>query len=1185
MSENKVMRSMDGNTAAAHVAYAFTEIAAIYPITPSSPIAETIDEWAAAGRKNLFGNEVRVIELQSEAGAAATMHGALQSGALSSTYTASQGLLLMIPNMYKMSGELLPGVIHVTARSISTHALSIFGDHSDIYAVRQTGFAMLASSSVQQVMDIGAVAHLAAIKSRVPFLHFFDGFRTSHEIQKIEVLDYSDLERLLDFQAVEAFRQRALNPENPVTRGTSQNPDIFFQMREAANTYYDGIADLVDSYMAKISEITGREYHPFTYYGDKDAEFVVIAMGSVTESLQEAVDTLMSRGEKVGVVTVHLYRPFSKRYLMKVIPVSVKRIAVLDRTKEPGANGGPLYQEIKEIFYNIDHRPMIVSGTYGLSSKDTTPGRLLAVFDNLKSFEPKNFFTVGITDDVTYRSLSVGEQRFLGPKGTMAYKFYGVGADGTVGANKNSMKIIGDNTDYYAQAYFAYDAKKSGGITISHLRFGAEPIKSTYLIHHPRFVACHVPVYIYQYNMLEGLDKNGTFLLNSIWDAEETKQRLPDRMKKYMAMNNIQFFIINATKIAEELGLGTRTNSIMQAAFFKLADVMDYDLAVEKMKEAVKKTYGKKGENVVQMNIAAIERGGNEIVKIEIPEEWKRISIDRKNNGEKELPRFIRKVVLPINRYEGGNLPVSSFIDNPDGTFPPGTTKFEKRGIAVHVPEWQPDHCIQCNQCSYVCPHAVIRPFLLDEKEAAGVPKGTPLLDAKGKEFAGLKFRIQISPLDCTGCGNCADVCPAKEKALIMKLIGTQAEQGHLWEYFTNHVTYKDTLVPKTTIKGSQFAQPLFEYSGACAGCGETPYIKLITQLVGDRMMVANATGCSSIYGGTAPSTPYTTNSRGHGPAWASSLFEDAAEYGYGMLSGINHMKTRIAALAKSILEKDVSPELKESLTQWIQNHNDPVKTREIADRLIPLLQLDGGDCPTEILKLKQYLVKKSVWCFGGDGFAYDIGYGGIDHVIASGEDINILVLDTEVYSNTGGQSSKSTPLGAVAKFAAAGKRVRKKDLGMMAMVYGNVYVAQISMGASQMQTLRAILEAEAYPGPSIVIAYSPCINHGLRAGMGKSQMEEKLAVECGYWHLYRYNPLLEAQGKNPFILDSKEPKWDKFNDFLMGEVRYTSLRQSMPDKAKELYQSALESAQWRYNRYKKLAGDGGGGQEGKESE
>ena len=744
MSENKVMKSMDGNMAAAHVAYAFTEVAAIYPITPSSPIAETIDEWAAAGKKNLFGNVVRVIEMQSEAGAAATMHGALQAGALSSTYTASQGLLLMIPNMYKMSGELLPGVMHVTARSLSTHALSIFGDHSDIYAVRQTGFAMLASSSVQQVMDLGAIAHLAAIKSRVPFLHFFDGFRTSHEIQKIEVIEYSDLEGLLDFAAVDAFRRRALNPENPVTRGTSQNPDIFFQMREASNLFYEAIPDMVEGYMAEISAITGREYHPFTYYGDSNAEFVVIAMGSVTESLHEAVNTLRERGEKVGVVTVHLYRPFSKRYLMKVIPVTVKRIAVLDRTKEPGANGGPLYQEIKEIFYNIDRRPMIVSGTYGLSSKDTTPGRLLAVFDNLKSFEPKNFFTVGIVDDVTFRSLPVGEQRFLGPKGTMAYKFYGVGADGTVGANKNSMKIIGDNTDYYAQAYFAYDAKKSGGITISHLRFGTEPIKSTYLIHHPRFVACHVPVYIYQYNMLDGLDKNGTFLLNSIWDAEETKRRLPDQMKKYMADNNIQFYIINATAIAEELGLGSRTNSIMQAAFFKLANVMDYDLAVEKMKEAVKKSYGRKGENIVQMNIAAIERGGSEVVKVDIPEEWRRISLLRKHAEERELPKFIRKVVGPINRYDGGSLPVSAFLDNADGTFPQGTTKYEKRGIAVNVPEWQPDQCIQCNQCSYVCPHAVIRPFLLNEEEARGLPDGTVLLDARGKGLEGLKFRIQI---------------------------------------------------------------------------------------------------------------------------------------------------------------------------------------------------------------------------------------------------------------------------------------------------------------------------------------------------------------------------------------------------------------------------------------------------------
>ncbi|TFH40377.1 MAG: pyruvate:ferredoxin (flavodoxin) oxidoreductase, partial [Chrysiogenales bacterium] len=807
------------------------------------------------------------------------------------------------------------------------------------------------------------------------------------------------------------------------------------------------------------------------------------------------------------------------------------------------------------------------------SSKDTTPGRLLAVFDNLKSFEPKNFFTVGIVDDITFRSLPVGEQRFLGPKGTMAYKFYGVGSDGTVGANKNSMKIIGDNTDYYAQAYFAYDAKKSGGITISHLRFGTEPIKSTYLIHHPRFVACHVPVYIYKYNMLDGLNRDGTFLLNSIWDAEETKRRLPDRMKKYMAEYNIQFYIINATKIAEKLGLGTRTNSIMQAAFFKLADIMNYETSLEKMKEAVKKSYGNNGDNVVQMNVAAIDRGGGEIVRVEVPEEWKHISLQR-GGKEKELPKFIRKVVMPINRYDGGSLPVSAFIDNADGTFPPGTTKYEKRGIAVKVPEWLPENCIQCNQCACVCPHAVIRPFLLDENEAAGVPVGTVLIDAKGKELQGLRFRIQISPLDCTGCGNCADVCPAKEKALVMKPIDSQTEQAHVWEYFSGNVTYKDNLLPKTTVKGIQFAQPLFEYSGACAGCGETPYIKLVTQLYGDRMMIANATGCSSIYGGTAPSTPYCTNPDGHGPAWASSLFEDAAEYGYGMLAGINQMKQRIADLAMNIIEKNVSSELKVLLNEWLENHHDAEKTKKIAERLVPLLEQDGGECPWEILKLKQYLVKKSVWSFGGDGFAYDIGYGGIDHVIASGEDINILVLDTEVYSNTGGQSSKSTPLAAVAKFAAAGKRVGKKDLGMMAMTYGNVYVAQIAMGASQLQSIRAIIEAEAYPGPSMIIAYSPCINHGLRAGMGKSQLEEKLAVECGYWHLYRNNPLLEAQGKNPFILDSKEPKWDKFQDFLQGEIRYSSLMKSSPDNARELFKAAEDSARSRYTRYRKLAGN-----------
>ncbi|HOO72335.1 MAG TPA: pyruvate:ferredoxin (flavodoxin) oxidoreductase [Spirochaetota bacterium] len=1173
MAVKKKMISMDGNMAAAHVAYAFTEVASIYPITPSSPMAEHVDEWSAMGKKNIFGNTVRVVEMQSEAGAAAAMHGALQAGSLATTFTASQGLLLMIPNMYKISGELLPGVFHVSARALSTHALSIFGDHSDIYACRQTGFAMLASGGVQEVMDLGSVAHLAAVKCRVPFVHFFDGFRTSHEIQKIEVIDYDQLGGLLDMDMVQAFRRRALNPEFPVTRGTNQNPDIYFQMREAANMYYDSIPDIVEGYMREMTRITGREYHPFNYYGAPDAEHVVIAMGSVTETLAELVDTLTSRGEKVGIISVHLYRPFSKKYFMKVIPNTVKRIAVLDRTKEPGANGGPLYQEVREIFYNIEKNPLIVGGMYGLGSKDTTPGRLLPVFDNLKSFEPKNFFTVGIVDDVTHRSLPVQEQRFLGPKSTFAAKFYGLGSDGTVGANKNTIKIIGDNTDKYAQAYFAYDSKKSGGITISHLRFGDAPIKSTYLIHHPHFVACHVPAYIDQYDMLEGLAPNGTFLLNSMWDVEETKKRLPDRMKKYMADNNIKFYIINATQIAQDLGLGTRTNTIMQAAFFKLANVIDVDDAEKHMKSAIKKTYGLKGDNIVNMNNSAIDKGLEGLIKVNIPEEWKHLSLLDKYGRKNERPKFVREVADPINRQEGCPLPVSSFIDRPDGTFPPGTTKFEKRGVAVNVPEWQPDQCIQCNQCAFVCPHAVIRPFLLDEKEAASAPEGMVLIEAKGKGLEGMKFRIQISPLDCTGCGNCADVCPAKEKALIMKPLDSQRHEAKHWYYCDSKVSYKDDLMPKTTIKGSQFAQPLFEFSGACAGCGETPYIKLITQLFGDRMLIANATGCSSIYGASAPSTPYCTNAKGHGPAWASSLFEDAAEYGYGMLLGVKQMQSRILDLIEKVNESKAPSELKEKLNDWLVNRDNPDICRSLRHELIPLLNSTDCEDAKEILKLKQYLVKKSVWSFGGDGWAYDIGYGGIDHVLASGEDINLLVMDTEVYSNTGGQSSKATPKGAVAKFAAAGKRIKKKDLGLMAVTYGYVYVAQIAMGANQAQTLRVISEAEAYPGPSLIIAYCPCINHGLRAGMGKSQHEEKLAVECGFWHLWRYNPLLEKEGKNPFVLDSKEPQWDKFQEYLMGEVRYTSLMKAIPDKANDLYKAAQEDAQWRYNMYKRLAG------------
>jgi len=1172
MSKIKTMKTMDGNMAAAYVSYAFTEVAAIYPITPSSPMAEHADEWAAHGMKNIFGDIVKVVEMQSEAGAAAAVHGALQAGSLSTTFTGSQGLLLMIPNMYKISGEFLPGVFHVTARSLSSIALSIFGDHSDIYAARQTGFAMLASGGVQEVMDLGGIAHLASIKSRIPFMHFFDGFRTSHEIQKIETIDYADFSRLVDRKAIDEFRKNAMNPERPVTRGTAMNPDIFFQVREAANPYYDAVPDIVEEYMQEISRITGREYHPFNYYGAPDAEYIIVAMGSVTDMITEIVDYCTARGEKVGLISVHLYRPFSEKYFLNVLPKTVKAITVLDRTKEPGANGEPLYQEVKNLFYNMKNAPVILGGRYGLSSKDTTPGRLIPVFENMKQDDPKNDFTLDIVDDLTCKSLRIGEQISTVPQGTISAKFYGLGSDGTVGANKNSIKIIGDNTEMYAQAYFSYDSKKSGGVTVSHLRFGKQPIKSTYLIVNPDFVACHVPSYIDKYDMLHGMKKGGTFLLNSIWDVEETGKRIPDNVKKFIADNDINFYIINATKIAEEIGLGGRTNTIMQAAFFKLANVIPYEEAEKYMKDAIAKTYGRKGDDIVKMNNAAVEKGGEGFVRVDVPEEWKSLAADKLPERE-DVPDFIRNIADPMNRLEGGFLPVSTFKDMMDGTFPPGTTAYEKRGVAINVPEWQPENCIQCNQCSYVCPHAVIRPFLLDEEEAKNAPEGTGLLDAKGKGLDGLKFRIQISALDCTGCGNCADVCPSKEKALIMKPLDSQMAEADRWEYFHHRVTYKDNLMPRTTVKGSQFAQPLFEFSGACAGCGETPYIKLITQLFGERMMIANATGCSSIYGGSAPSTPYcTSNATGNGPAWASSLFEDCAEYGYGMYLGVEQMKDRIRERAEQIFSSDSSDELKQALREWMQNTEDPEKSLEIRDRIVPLLENDSSEAAAEILKLKEFLVKKSIWMFGGDGWAYDIGYGGLDHVVASGDDVNILVLDTEVYSNTGGQSSKATPTGAVAKFAAAGKKVRKKDLGMMAMSYGYVYVAQVAMGANQNQYLKALIEAEAYPGPSLIIAYSPCINHGLKASMSKSQEESKRAVESGYWHLYRHNPLLEKEGKNPFILDSKEPKWDTFRDFLMGEVRYMSLTKEFPEEAEELFKAAEDNARWRYNSYRRLA-------------
>ncbi len=1162
----------DGNQAAAHVAYMFSEVACIYPITPSSTMAEFIDEWAANGLKNIFGDQVKVVEMQSEAGAAGALHGALQTGALCSTFTCSQGLLLMIPNMYKIAGELLPAVFHVSARAIASHALSIFGDHSDIYSTRQTGFAMLASSSVQEIMDLAGVAHLSAIKSRVPFMHFFDGFRSSHEVQKIEYLDMEDLKKLVDLDALTKFRQNALNPEHPVTRGTAQNPDIFFQAKEAVNKFYEPIPDIVNSYMGDITKLTGRDYKPFLYYGAPDAENIIVAMGSISETTKEVIDYLTAKGEKVGLITVHLYRPFSSKYFFNVYPKSVKRISVLDRTKEIGANGEPLYLDVIEMFYNKKERPSIVGGRYGLSSKDTTPGMILSVFENMKLKEPKNQFTVGIVDDVTFKSLPILPEINVALAGTYSAKFYGLGSDGTVGANKNSIKIIGDTTDKYCQAYFAYDSKKSGGITTSHLRFGDKPIRSPYLVNTPDFVACHVPSYLDRYDMLKGLKKGGTFLLNSIWDAEGTKNHLPDHMKKYMADNHINFYTINATLIAEELGLGSRTNTIMQAAFFKVANVIPYEKAESEMKKAIYKSYGKKGEDVVNMNYAAIDRGGA-VEKIEIPAEWAKIDV-KKAVDARAIPAFIREVMEPINFMKGDDLPVSTFSGREDGTFPSGTSAYEKRGIAVNVPEWQPNECIQCNQCSYVCPHAAIRPFLLTDEEAANAPKDSHFIQGIPGALKAYKFKIQVSVLDCTGCGNCADVCPSKKKALIMKPLETQVEEIPRWTYMHEKVGYKDKVVDKfVNVKNSQFAQPLFEFSGACAGCGETPYIKSITQLFGDRMIVSNATGCSSIYGGSAPSTPYTHNNKGQGPAWANSLFEDNAEYGLGLSIGAGKLRDRIALLMKTALDKgSLGDSTKVVFEQWLKDKDNAEASRIASELVIEACTKDKSEVAKEILSLKQYLVKKSQWIFGGDGWAYDIGYGGLDHVIASGEDVNILVLDTEVYSNTGGQASKSTPAGAVAKFAASGKKIRKKDLGMMAMSYGYVYVAQVAMGASNAQYFKAIKEAEAFPGPSLIIAYSPCINHGLRDGMGKTQNETKRAVESGYWHLYRFNPLLEEEGKNPFILDSKEPDWSKFQEFLKSEVRYTSLIKAFPSEAEVLFKAAEENAKWRYKSYQRMA-------------
>ncbi|RLD36705.1 MAG: pyruvate:ferredoxin (flavodoxin) oxidoreductase [Bacteroidetes bacterium] len=1174
MENKKKFITCDGNYAASHIAYMFSEVAAIYPITPSSTMAEYIDEWAAHGRKNIFGETVKVSEMQSEGGASGAVHGSLQAGALTSTFTASQGLLLMIPNMYKMAGELLPAVFHVSARSLAAQALSIFGDHSDVMSARQTGFAFLATGGVQEVMDLAGVAHLAAIKTRIPFVHFFDGFRTSHEIQKIEYFENDDLSDLIDREALQKFRDSALNPENPVTRGTAQNPDIYFQAREAANKFYDNIPDVVEEYMQEITKKTGREYHPFTYYGAEDATDIIIAMGSVTETIKEVIDYKLANGDKVGLISVHLYRPFSAKYFLNVLPKTVKRIAVLDRTKELGANGEPLYLDVRDLFYGKENAPVIVGGRYGLSSKDTTPAQIIGVYENLQLPEPKNGFTIGIVDDVTFLSLPKKEEVSIVPEGTFEAKFYGLGADGTVGANKNSIKIIGDSTDKFVQAYFSYDSKKSGGITISHLRFGNKPIRSIYLVGTPDFVACHVPAYLKKYDMLKGIKENGTFLMNSSWDAATTLEHLPAKIRKTLAEKNITMYIIDATSIADEIGLGNRTNTIMQSAFFKVSEVIPYDLAVEKMKAFIVKSYGMKGEEIVAMNFAAVERGGA-VTKVDIPKEWANIDIDaEQKKADDAIPDFIKNFVNPVNAQDGDDLPVSAFTGREDGTFPAGTTAYEKRGVAVNIPEWQVDSCIQCNQCSYVCPHAAIRPFLMDEKEVANAPEGTETKKATGKAFAGLQFRIQVSALDCTGCGNCAEVCPSKEKSLIMKPLESQMVEADRWDYFAKNVTYKDTLVDKTkTVKNSQFAQPLFEFSGACAGCGETPYIKTITQLFGDSMMVANATGCSSIYGGSAPSTPYCKNSEGEGPAWANSLFEDNAEYGFGMATGVNKMRTRIQLRLEKALENGVSDEEKEVFENWIANKQNLEESKIASEKLKAVLSASPNtELSKELLSLSQYFAKRSNWIFGGDGWAYDIGFGGLDHVLAAGEDVNVLVMDTEVYSNTGGQSSKATPVAAVAKFASAGKRIRKKDLGVMMMSYGYVYVAQVAMGSSNTQFFKAIKEAEAFPGPSIIIAYSPCIAHGIRSGMGTTQLEQKKAVEAGYWTNYRFDPRLEEQGKNPFQLDSKAPDWSKFKPFLMNEVRYTSLKKAFPKEAEELFQAAEENAKWRYNSYKRLA-------------
>ena len=1176
--------TIDGNTAASHVAYAFSDVAAIYPITPSSPMAESADEMAARGQTNLFGQKVKVSEMQSEAGAAGAVHGSLVAGALTSTFTASQGLLLMIPNMYKISGELLPCVFHVSARALAAHALNIFGDHADVMACRQTGFAMIASNSVQEAMDLALVSHLSTLKASVPFLHFFDGFRTSHEVQKIDVIDYEDMAKLCDFEKVKEFRARAMNPEHPHQRGTAQNGDIYFQNREAANKYYNAVPEIVAEEMKKVSALTGREYHLFDYYGAADAENVIVIMGSGAEAAEETIDYLNARGKKTGMVKVRLYRPFSAKHFVAAIPATAKCLSVLDRTKEPGSLGEPLYLDVVAALKEMGRDIQVLGGRYGMGSKEFNPTMIKAIYENMEAAAPKNHFTVGIDDDVTGTSLPIGEKIDAAPAGAISCKFYGLGSDGTVGANKNSIKIIGDHTDKFAQGYFEYDSKKSGGLTISHLRFGDKEIKSTYLIDAADFIACHNPSYVTKYDMVSDLKEGGTFLLNSHWTAEEMEEHLPAAMKRALAAKKAKFYNIDGIGIAAKVGMGNRTNTVMQAAFFKLANVIPYDKAEEYMKAAAKKSYGRKGDKIVQMNYDAIEAGAKGLVEIPVPESW----LNATTGAEAvKVPatEYFDQVVSPVLRHEGDKLPVSAF--DPAGVVPTGTTKYEKRGIAVNVPEWQIENCIQCNQCSLVCPHACIRPVLVEE----GVETPASFQTKPATGFKGYKYRMQVSPLDCTGCGNCADICPAKVKALVMKPLETQSVQETNWEF---GVTVQNPAVKPTNIKNSQFLQPLFEFSGACAGCGETPYVKLITQLFGDRMLIANATGCSSIYGGSAPTCPYTVNAKGHGPAWANSLFEDNAEFGYGMNLATSQRRAKLADTVRALIAVEWCGEaIKAAGQKWLDNMDDAEGSKAAAAELLAacedgidlsgtpyeadwikngkICNCDACKLAREVIENADLLVKKSIWIFGGDGWAYDIGYGGLDHVLAQDEDVNVLVLDTEVYSNTGGQSSKSTPTGAVAKFAAAGKRTRKKDLGMMAMSYGYVYVAQVAMGANPAQLLKAISEAEAYKGPSLIIAYAPCINHGIN--MGKSQAEEKRAVEAGYWQLYRFNPDLAEQGQNPFTLDSKEPTAD-YEEFIKSETRYTSLAKQFPEIAESLFQKAQADAKARLESYKRLAGN-----------